>query len=458
MIDVTDRREAEEALTRSQAQLRRQMVEIEHQALHDSLTGLPNRALYHARIEEAIHAAEATGGSVVVMMLDLDRFKEVNDTLGHQVGDALLDEVGRRLRAVVRASDTVARLGGDEFGILAPGVAEPADAVRLAHKLAERIARPIELGDLALEVDASVGIAFYPEHGTDLGTLIRHADVAMYLSKERHRPAVYAPEHDQHSRARLTAVSDLRRALERDELTVHYQVQADATSRAARRVEALVRWQHPDHGLLGPDRFIPLAERSDLIRQVTLHVLEAALRQHSIWRLHGIDLPVAVNVTGRDLLDLQLPDRVATLLQRWNVAPAALELEIAENTILTNLSRAREVLERLDDLGVRLAIDDFGTGHSSLAHLARVPIDVLKIDRSFVVTMGVQQNDAVIVRSIIDLAHNLGLEVVAEGVETEDAAGALEALGCDMLQGFLIARPMPADELGRILPGLRRAA
>jgi EAL domain-containing protein (putative c-di-GMP-specific phosphodiesterase class I) len=223
-------------------------------------------------------------------------------------------------------------------------------------------------------------------------------------------------------------------------------------------VEALVRWQHPDHGLLGPDRFIPLAERSDLIRQVTLHVLEAALRQHSIWRLHGIDLPVAVNVTGRDLLDLQLPDRVATLLRRWNVAPAALELEIAENTILTNLSRAREVLERLDDLGVRLAIDDFGTGHSSLAHLARLPIDVLKIDRSFVVTMGVQQNDAVIVRSIIDLAHNLGLEVVAEGVETEDAAGALEALGCDMLQGFLIARPMPADELRRILPGLRRAA
>jgi len=462
MIDVTDRREAEEALNRSQAQLRRQMMEIEHQALHDPLTGLPNRALFHARIEAAIEAAEASGGSLAVMMLDLDRFKEVNDTLGHHSGDALLDEVGRRLRAAVRASDTVARLGGDEFGILAPGVSGTADAVRLAEKLAERIARPIELGDLTLEVEASVGIAFHPDHGTDVGTLIRHADVAMYLSKERHHPALYAPEHDQHSRARLTAVSDLRRALERDELVVHYQPQADATSRAVRRVEALVRWQHPEEGLIAPHRFIPLAERTDLIRQVTLSVLAAALRQHSIWRLHGLDLPVAVNVAGRDLLDLQFPDEVAKLLGRWNVAPAALELEIAENTILTNLTRARDVLERLDALGVRLAIDDFGTGHSSLAHLARLPIDVLKIDRSFVHNMAADSGDAVIVRSIIDLAHNLGLEVIAEGVETEQAAQTLEGLGCDILQGFLLARPAPAEEVAHLVAGpprpRRRAA
>ena len=453
MIDITDRREAETSLDQSQALQRRQMAEIEHQALHDSLTGLPNRGLFHDRIEQALGSAARTGAEFAVMMIDLDRFKEINDTLGHLSGDRVLQEVGRRLRAVARSSDTVARLGGDEFGILAPGIANADGAARLAEKLIAAVTQEVTIGELALEVDASVGIALHPRHGGDVETLIRHADVAMYQSKETHHPAVYAPEHDHHTTARLTRVADLRRALERGELVVHYQLQADAATRKPRGVEALLRWRHPAYGLLGPDQFIPLAERTGLIRQLTLHVLDTALEQCATWRRQGLDLSVAVNITGRDLLDLGFPDQVAGLLGKWQVAPAGLALEITENTILTNATRARDVLDRLSVLGVQLAIDDFGKGHSSLEHLARLPIDVLKIDRSFVMHMTVATN-AVIVRSTIDLAHNLGLEVVAEGVETEAAAAHLAALGCDTLQGFLLSRPVPAERLAGLIAAL----
>jgi diguanylate cyclase (GGDEF)-like protein len=451
MIDITARREAEASLYQSQVLQRRQMAEIEHQALHDSLTDLPNRSLFHDRIEHALGSAARDEDVFAVMMIDLDRFKEINDTLGHLSGDRVLQEVGRRLRAVARSSDTVARLGGDEFGILAPGIASAEGAARLAEKLVATLTQELTIGELALEVEASVGIALHPKHGTDVETLIRHADVAMYLSKETHHPAIYAPEHDHHTTARLTRVADLRRALERGELVVHYQVQAEAATRQARGMEALLRWRHPAYGLLGPDQFIPLAERTGLIRQLTLFVLDSTLRQCGVWRRQGLDLSVAVNITGRDLLDLGFPAQVRALLTKWDVTPAALELEITENTILTNATRARDVLDRLSELGVRLAIDDFGTGHSSLEHLARLPIDVLKIDRSFVMHMDVNSN-AVIVRSTIDLAHNLGLEVVAEGVETEAAAAHLAALGCDTLQGFLLGRPVPAERLAGLIP------
>jgi diguanylate cyclase (GGDEF)-like protein/PAS domain S-box-containing protein len=455
MIDITDRHNAETSLRQSQALQRRQMGEIEHQALHDSLTGLPNRSLFSGRIEHALENAARAPAPFAVMMIDLDRFKEINDTLGHQSGDRVLQEVGRRLRAVARSSDTVARLGGDEFGILAPGIASADGAERLAEKLVAALTQELTIGELALEVEASVGIALHPRDGVDVETLVRHADVAMYLSKETHHPEVYAPEHDHHTTAQLTRVADLRRALERGELVVYYQLQADAATRQVRGLEALLRWQHPTHGLLGPDQFIPLAERTGLIRQLTLFVLDAALEQCGSWRRQGLDLSIAVNITGRDLLDLGFPDQVAALLTKWDVAPAALELEITENTILTNASRARDVLDRLSALGVRLAIDDFGKGHSSLEHLARLPIDVLKIDRSFVMYMAVDSN-AVIVRSTIDLAHNLGLQVVAEGVETEEAAAHLAALGCDKLQGFLLSRPVPAERLAGLIPALAK--
>jgi len=456
MVDVTARHAAEQALAESRAQLEHQMREIQHQALHDSLTDLPNRTLFRDRVEQALRAARRTGGGVCVMLIDLDRFKEVNDTLGHASGDILLQEVARRLRTPVRESDTVARLGGDEFGVLAAGIATPNDAVLLAEKLRDALSEPIAVGGLALEVESSIGIALAPEHGADVETLIRHADVSMYVSKRTHSPAVYSPKTDHHSRVRLTLVADLRRALERGELVVYYQPQACATTGVVRTMEALVRWEHPVHGLLPPDQFVPLAEQTGLIRPLTLYMLDAALRQCAVWRSAGYDLAVAVNVTGRDLLDLHFPEQVAAAIERAGVAPEALELEITESTIMTDAARARSVLLALSELGVRVAIDDFGSGHSSLGYLKRLPIDVLKIDRSFVMNMTEESDDAVIVRSTIDLGHNLGLQVVAEGVETEEALARLTELGCDSVQGYFLGRPQPTDAVEWIVRRLAR--
>ena len=365
----------------------------------------------------------------------------------------------------MRESDTVARLGGDEFGVLATGVATAEDAIVLAEKLREALAEPIAVGGLALEVESSIGIALAPDHGSDVETLIRHADVSMYVSKRTHSPAVYCPETDHHSRVRLTLVADLRRALERKELVVYYQPQADAATGAVRTMEALVRWEHPVHGLLPPDQFVPLAEQTGLIRPLTLYMLDAALHQCAAWRNAGYDVAVAVNVTGRDLLDLRFPEEVAEAIARAGTAPEALELEITESTIMTDAARARSVLVQLSELGVRLAIDDFGSGHSSLGYLKRLPIDVLKIDRSFVINMADGSDDAVIVRSTIDLGHNLGLEVVAEGVETQEALARLAELGCDTVQGYFLGRPQPTEavewivrRLARSLPPDSRAA
>ena len=465
MVDVTARHIAEQALAESRGQLEQRMREIEHQALHDALTGLPNRTLFRDRVDQALRTARRTGGAVCVMLIDLDRFKDVNDTLGHLSGDVLLQEVARRLRAPVRESDTVARLGGDEFGVLATGVATAEGAIVLAEKLREALAEPIAVGGLALEVESSIGIALAPDHGADVETLIRHADVSMYVSKRTHSPAVYCPETDHHSRVRLTLVADLRRALERKELVVYYQPQADAATGAVRTMEALVRWEHPVHGLLPPDQFVPLAEQTGLIRPLTLYMLDAALHQCAAWRGAGYDVAVAVNVTGRDLLDLRFPEEVAEAIARAGTAPEALELEITESTIMTDAARARSVLVQLSELGVRLAIDDFGSGHSSLGYLKRLPIDVLKIDRSFVINMADGSDDAVIVRSTIDLGHNLGLEVVAEGVETQEALARLAELGCDTVQGYFLGRPQPTEavewivrRLARRLPPDSRAA
>ena len=456
MIDVTARHVAEQALAESRAQLEQRMREIEHQALHDALTGLPNRTLFHDRVEQALRTARRTGGGVCVMLIDLDRFKEVNDTLGHASGDVLLREVARRLRAPVRESDTVARLGGDEFGVLATGIATPTDAIVLAEKLRDALAEPIAVAGLAIEVESSIGIAIAPEHGADVETLIRHADVSMYVSKSTHSPAVYSPETDHNSRVRLTLFADLRRALERKELVVYYQPQADAVTGAVRTMEALVRWEHPVHGLLFPDQFVPLAEQTGLIRPLTLYMLDASLGQCARWRSAGYDVAVAVNVTGRDLLDLHFPDQVAAAIDRAGVAPDALELEITESTVMADAARARSVLVALSELGVRLAIDDFGSGHSSLGYLKRLPIDVLKIDRSFVMNMADEADDAVIVRSTIDLGHNLGLAVVAEGVENEEALARLAELGCDSVQGYFLSRPQPTDAIEWIVHRLAK--
>jgi diguanylate cyclase (GGDEF)-like protein len=435
-------------LRRVTRRLGRQMAEIEHQALHDSLTGLPNRLLFHDRVEQALREARRDGTCFAILLIDLDRFKEINDTLGHQSGDRVLEEVAQRLRFALRESDTVARLGGDEFALLARSAGEPQAATAVAERLHDALSRPFTIEGLLLEVEASIGVTLHPADGDDAETLIRRADVAMYVSKELHTPTeLYSLERDRNSPGRLQLGGELRRALQTGELVVHYQLQANAAGGEPVGAEALVRWEHPERGLLPPSDFVPLAEQTGLIRPLTLYVLDRALRQSRAWHDAGLELRVSVNIGARDLLDTRLPEEVHELLDRWDVPPDRLELEITENTILTDPVRARAVLTRLAELGVRLAIDDFGSGNSSLGYLKRLPVDVLKIDKAFVVNMATDPDDAVIVRSTIELGHNLGLEVVAEGVESEDAWRRLAELECDTVQGFFLGQPGPGTSV-----------
>jgi diguanylate cyclase (GGDEF)-like protein len=437
--------------------LRQQAEENRHQALHDALTDLPNRTLFHDRVQQALLAAKRNAKHVAVMLIDLDRFKEVNDTLGHQSGDLLLRAMGPRLGAVLRESDTVARLGGDEFGVLLPEVDGPEAAVLVARRLEEALGQALTVDELLLETEASIGVAIYPQHGEDVATLIRRADVAMYLAKESPGSIeLYASEHDHYSPERLGLLGQLRRAIDNGELVLHYQPKASLLSGEVRWVEALVRWQHPERGLLLPGDFLPLAEHTGLMRPLTYCVLDQALRQSREWEDQGLSLSIAVNLSARDLLNLDLPDEVVSLLSTWEVEPGRLELEVTETAILVDPMRARAVLTRLSELGVRLAIDDFGSGYTSLGYLKRLPVDVLKIDKSFVLGMGADKQDAVIVRSAIELGHNLGLEVVAEGVESADTWSELGRLGCDLAQGYYLSTPVRADELARQLKEIDR--
>jgi diguanylate cyclase (GGDEF)-like protein len=425
----------------------RQAVENQHQALHDGLTGLPNRVLLHDRLDQAVLSCARDGSAGAVMLLDLDRFKDVNDTLGHAHGDELLRQVGPRLLAVLRAGDTVARLGGDEFAILLPCVEREAIGV-VAGRVVEALERPFEIDGVMVDIGASVGVARYPDHGEDVGTLLQRADTAMYRAKEAGgRWESYEAADDGHSRGRLALVGELRRALERGELVVHYQPKADVVSGEMRGVEALVRWSHPERGMLAPDEFIPLAEQTGLIGALTRWVVDDALRQVAAWRAEGMNLSVAVNLSARTLLDPSLPEQVRGILRRHGLEGPALELEITESSLMADPARAREILGRLRDLGVRLAIDDFGVGHSSLAYLGRLPVDDIKVDRSFVLGMEEDEHDATIVRSTIELARSFGLGTIAEGVETTAAWRRLAAMGCDRVQGYLLSPPMPGADV-----------
>ena len=434
-----------------QRQLIRQAAASHHEALHDPLTGLPNRELFADRVGQAIRAADRGLQPAALLLLDLDRFKDVNDTLGHHHGDLLLGEVAARLTSALRGVDTVARLGGDEFAMLLPdATAEGAAAV--ADKLRATLHQPLTLDGVGLDLDASIGIAVYPDHGGDAAELLQHADVAMYAAKQTHAGfVVYDPAVDQHSPRRLALLGGLRRALERNELVLHYQPKADLHSGQVLGAEALVRWQHPAHGLLGPGEFIPLAERTGLIHPLTRWVLDAALRQAAEWRRAGHHLSIAVNVSTRSLLDHDFPEQVADRLATWQVPAGSLVLEVTESAVMADPALALEVLGRLHALGVGLAVDDFGTGYSSMAYLKALPVDELKVDRSFVGQMTTSNSDAVIVRSTIDLGHNLGLHVVAEGVENQATWEELAALGCDTAQGYHLGRPMPAADLERWL-------
>ncbi len=437
--------------------MRRQAEENERQATHDALTALPNRLLFADRVHQAISTAQRSGGIVAVMIMDLDHFKEINDTLGHDHGDFLLQQIGPRISSVLRDSDTIARLGGDEFAILLPVIPDSAAAVNVADKMRRALHQPFIVKGLTLDIGASVGISFYPDHGSTVESLLQRADVAMYVAKAAHTGCeTYSVERDQYSPRRLALVGELRTALRaKDELVVHYQPKFDLATGDVSGVEALLRWEHPERGLLAPDSFIPLAEHTGLIEPLTQYVLESALHQCRNWIDANLDLSVAVNLSVRNLLDPLLPDKVATMLRKWGVPPSRLKLEITESIIMADPKRATATLDRLSSMGVELSIDDFGTGYSSLSHLKRLPVDEIKIDKSFVMNMDDDENDSVIVRSTIDLGRNLGLKVVAEGVESEAVWAALGQMGCDQAQGFLRSRPRPASELTEWLEDLK---
>ncbi len=419
-------------------------------ALTDELTGLANRRLFYERLNAAVGDGEA---ELAVAMVDLDRFKELNDTLGHHAGDMLLALLGPRLREVVGDAGLVARLGGDEFAVLLPG-AGLARAAEVGRRLAVALQQPFEIDGLEVVMDASVGAALSPHHGTEPEVLLKRADVAMYQAKQaRTGFQAYEPARDRHSRERLTLMSELRRALERDELILHYQPKVVLAEGRVAGVEALVRWQHPVHGLRGPGAFLPHAEHTALMRPLTLHVLETAMAQLAAWRADGLDLHVAVNLAVQNLLDLRTPGHVVELLHRHGLPAEALTLEVTESLLLHDPQRAGEVLCDLRDLGVNLALDDFGTGYSSLEHLKRLPVDELKIDKSFVMTMDRDPADRAIVSSTAALGKALGLRVVAEGVESASSAALLTEMGCDLAQGFHYSPPVPAEQLPPLVRG-----
>ncbi len=425
---------------------------LRRQAREDELTGLPNRAQLYADGRKALAAAGRSGRLSALVLIDLDRFKEVNDTLGHEQGDMLLCEVAARLRDILRPADILARLGGDEFAILVRDLPHRGATAELADRIGTALARPFDLCGVGIELGASIGVALYPEHGRELSTLLQRADVAMYEAKHgRAHIETYDPARDPYSPERLALVSELRRAIERDELVLHFQPKVAIDGGAVIGVEALVRWEHPQRGLIPPVEFVPLAERTGVIGALTRWVLDAALHQCRTWMDSGIDLPVAVNLSGADVLDAGLSDAVAGALLRAGVPGDHLECEISEHTVLADPVRAVESLGRLRAMGVRLSLDDFGQGQSSLSYLGRLPLDEIKIDRSFVMGMSDDASDAAIVRATIDLGRGLGLQVVAEGVEDDGALAGLALLQCDVAQGFGLSRPLPADELERWL-------
>ena len=433
-------------LVRVSRRLQRHVEKIQHQALHDDLTELPNRLHFREHISASIAAARHEPVSLAVLLLDLDRFKEINDTLGHQCGDELLKDLAVRLRSVTGDDALLARLGGDEFGIVAP-CKNVDEALLLAESVRSSFEAPLVARGVPLMVEASIGISVYPANGRDVDTLIQHADVAMYSAKDKRLGvALYDDSLDTSTAAELALMGELRTALEREEIVLHYQPQIDVHSGLVVGMEALVRWDHPDHGLLLPGAFIPLVERTGVSTSLTEYVLTEVARQLHEWSDAGveIDVTVAVNLTMFDLLDTSLPGKVASLLEAAGVAPDRLELEITERVIMADPVRVRGVVEQLKQTGARIAIDDFGTGYSSLSYLKSLPVDVIKIDRSFVMGMTGDDSDRAIVRSTIDLAHNLGLTVVAEGVESQETLDELERHGCDVAQGFHIARPQAA--------------
>ena len=431
--DVTDRKKAEH--------------ELERQALHDTLTGLPNRSLLLDRLEQALRTARRLATPLALLVMDLDRFKEINDTFGHRAGDLLIGEVAQRITSDLRETDTVARLGGDEFAVILPG-ADEGGAGHVAQKIISALQQPFEIEGSAHEVAISIGIAVSPQHGEDVETLMRRADMAMYVAKNTPGgAAVYAEQADAEGSDQLALVSALRHTLEADQLQVVYQPIVGFTEGEVTRVEALARWRHPERGLIAPGEFIPLAERSGLVKSLFSRVLAATLAQCAEWKRANLPLQAAVNLSIRNLLDPDLPRVVGEALERAGIPPGWLAFEITESMLMAEPNRVLRTLAELRDLGVQLAIDDFGVGYSSLAYLQRLPAYAVKIDRSFVSRMTRDRGSAEIVKLITNLGHALGMKVVAEGIEDQATYDACASVGCDSAQGFFIGRPMVATAI-----------
>ncbi len=418
-----------------------------HDATHDALTDLPNRILLRDRLQQAIHSAQREDRPLAVLLLDLNRFKDINETLGHYQGDRLLKHVASRLKHVVRDADTLARLGGDEFAIILNPLSSLEDIHTVANKIQKALAPPYTLDGLNVDVQASVGAALYPEHGTDADTLLQRTDVAMYAAKQEKKSFVlYSDKLDQQSPRRLTLMSELREGIKNNELTLRFQPIVSNRTNGIHEVEVLVRWDHKIHGIMTPDEFIPMAERTGLIYPITQWVIKNALKQQAAWRAVGLDVGIAVNISAQTLLDPEFPDQVTGLIAAYDVSPQRITLEITESSIMFDQELALHILSRFADMGVRIAIDDFGTGYSSLSYLKKLPVSHLKIDKSFVLDMLANENDAIIVNATIDLGHNLGLKVIAEGVENEETLDRLRKRGCDAMQGYHINYPLRAED------------
>jgi len=436
----------EQRVVERTVQLQDANKQLEHQALHDALTKLPNRALFHDRLRSTLSSAQRSQELFALVALDLDLFKEINDTLGHHAGDLVLQHVAKACAKILRDSDTVARMGGDEFMLLLPKVTDKESAMHVAQRVLEAIKEPLQIGERLIEVNASLGVALFPQHGEDELTLVTHSDAAMYEAKrQKLGVALYQVEMGEGKSEAVALKGELRRAIHDGEMVLHFQPKIDINSSLINGVEALVRWQHPRLGLLYPDKFIGLAELSGLIKPLTQEVLRLAMKQIREWSSQGYSFPIAVNISAINLQDKDFPASVAAMIAEYAVPSHRLELEVTETAIMTEPIVAIENIRKLSQLGIQMSIDDFGTGYSSMAYLQKLLVAKIKIDKSFVMDMGAHDNDEVIVRSTIDLAHNLGLKAVAEGVESQAAWDKLRDLGCDSAQGYFMSKPLSAE-------------
>ena len=445
-VSVLETKNLVTAFSDMRQQIHSRQTELEYHALHDSLTGLANRDLLNERIQQAIHNAQQERSSFAILIMDLDRFKEVNDTLGHSIGDVLLQNVAQRLSAMLRETDVIVRLGGDEFSILL-NMSHMADAEKIASKITKEFHEVFVINDISLYVGISIGISLYPEHGVTVQTLMQHADIAMYEAKRNKTGyEIYDSKFDEHSIGKLSLISDIRSAIDSHQLFLKYQPIVNLETGEIVCAEALLRWRHPKFGEVTPDKIIPIAEQTGLINAITYWVIDTAANYLRYLQDKGILIKISVNLSVYNLQEANFVDRIIKTLDKHKIPASSFVMEITESTIMNNPKKSIDILTRLDDLGIEISVDDFGTGYSSLTYLKTLPLSKLKIDKSFIMDMTYDENDAIIVRSTIDLAHNLGMSVIAEGIEEKESMDLLNILGCELGQGFYLSRPIEGDE------------